>query len=459
MVPSELASISSTTAFSFGVRPFSNGGPQPDARNRLTLLPCPTFYSRVVDTHFALFRMKGRNMSNRFTVADFQAEIAHTMQKPFLRIKGVTLPTKPLLKRMVNDAAPAAASQLLNSVVYEVSEDVVLDTIAKIEKSARRQLVTTFWEARIPHEEMFIAWEIPKPDNMKDEGQQVFEGWLITKVRREHALAIRVDIPVETPETFYRYQYYVGEAGAGDKRLAITHVPISIANAGYSDDAQDEPWAVYETEYGTGMKDQAGLTLFEVLKRLVAIPKYGFIDPMTGETQVDYNEWAHAINSDEQRMLNQISTMPTNFPEGDFDPYHGALRFMQGAIEEENPYAITMIKSFPKLLGFIAAQNFNWVFTEPVSRGKHTKNISSRMQPRNRHYKLEIKLPKEKQVIEGKQTKRTREFGNALHEVKGHKREYKNGRVIWIDAHQRGDAKYGIVTKDYVLTKDKKGGK
>ncbi len=443
MVPSELASISSTTAFSFGVRPFSNGGPQPDARNRLTLLPCPTFYSRVVDTHFALFRMKGRNMSNRFTVADFQAEIAHTMQKPFLRIKGVTLPTKPLLKRMVNDAAPAAASQLLNSVVYEVSEDVVLDTI----------------EARIPHEEMFIAWEIPKPDNMKDEGQQVFEGWLITKVRREHALAIRVDIPVETPETFYRYQYYVGEAGAGDKRLAITHVPISIANAGYSDDAQDEPWAVYETEYGTGMKDQAGLTLFEVLKRLVAIPKYGFIDPMTGETQVDYNEWAHAINSDEQRMLNQISTMPTNFPEGDFDPYHGALRFMQGAIEEENPYAITMIKSFPKLLGFIAAQNFNWVFTEPVSRGKHTKNISSRMQPRNRHYKLEIKLPKEKQVIEGKQTKRTREFGNALHEVKGHKREYKNGRVIWIDAHQRGDAKYGIVTKDYVLTKDKKGGK
>ncbi len=107
----------------------------------------------------------------------------------------------------------------------------------------------------------------------------------------------------------------------------------------------------------------------------------------------------------------------------------------------------------------IAAQNFNWVFTEPVSRGKHTKNISSRMQPRNRHYKLEIKLPKEKQVIEGKQAKRTREFGNALHEVKGHKREYKNGRVIWIDAHQRGDAKYGIVTKDYVLTKDKKGGK
>ena len=398
-------------------------------------------------------------MGNRFTVADFQAEIAHTMQKPFLRIKGVTLPTKPLLKRMINDAAPAAASQLLNSVVYEVSEDVVLDTTAKIKKSTRRQMVTNFWKARIPHEEMFIAWELPKPVDMEDGGQQVFEGWLITKVQREQALAIRVDSPVETPETFYRYQYYVGEAGADEKRLNITHLPTSIVNAGYSDDARDEPWAVYETEYGTGIKDEAGLTLFEVLKCLIAIPKWGVVDPVTGETQIDYNEWAQEINSDEKRMVNQLSVMPTTFPEGDFDPHLGAMRFAQAAIEEEDPYAMIMVQSFPKLLGFIAAQNFSWVFTEPVPRGKHTKNISSRMQPRNRHYKLEIKLPKEKQVIEGKQTQRTREFGNALHEVKGHERVYKNGRVVWIDAHRRGDAKYGIVTKDYVLTKDKKGDK
>ena len=398
-------------------------------------------------------------MGNRFTVADFQAEIAHTMQKPFLRIKGVTLPTKPLLKRMINDAAPAAASQLLNSVVYEVSEDVVLDTTAKIKKSTRRQMVTNFWKARIPHEEMFIAWELPKPVDMEDGGQQVFEGWLITKVQREQALTIRVDGPVETPETFYRYQYYVGEAGADEKRLNITHLPTSIVNAGYSDDVQEEPWAVYETEYGTGIKDEAGLTLFEVLKCLIAIPKWGVIDPITGETQIDYGEWAQEINSDEHRMVNQLSVMPTTFPEGDFDPHLGAMRFAQAAIEEEDPYAMIMVQSFPKLLGFIAAQNFSWVFTEPVPRGKHTKNISNRMQPRNRHYKLEIKLPKEKQVIEGKQTQRTREFGNALHEVKGHERVYKNGRVVWIDAHRRGDAKYGIVTKDYVLTKDKKGDK
>ena len=203
----------------------------------------------------------------------------------------------------------------------------------------------------------------------------------------------------------------------------------------------------------------AGLTLFEVFKRIVAIPKFGFIDPVTGEAQVDYDEWAHDLSSDEQQMLNQVSAMPTTFPEGDFDPYLGTMKFMQGAVEDESPYAVSLIKSFPKLMGFIAAQNFSWVFTEPVSRGKHTKNISSRVQPRNRHYKLEIKLPKEKQVIEGKQTQRTREFGNALHTVKGHPRTLKDGREIWIDEHQRGDAKYGIVTKDYVLTKDKKGDK
>jgi len=398
-------------------------------------------------------------MSNGFTVADFQAEIAHTMQKPYLRVRGVTLPTKPLLKKMINSAAPAAASQLLNSVTYEVSEDVVLDTTAKIEKSTRRQMVTNFWKARIPHDEMFIAWEMPHPPDMEDKGEQVFEGWLITKVHGDQALTIRTDNPVYPPDTFYRYSYYVGEAPVGANRLNITHLPTSIVNAGYSDDVHDAPWAGYEAEYGNGSKDVAGLTLFEVFKRIVAIPKFGFIDPVTGEAQVDYDEWAHDLSSDEQQMLNQVSAMPTTFPEGDFDPYLGAMKFMQGAVEDESPYAVSLIKSFPKLMGFIAAQNFSWVFTEPVSRGKHTKNISSRVQPRNRHYKLEIKLPKEKQVIEGKQTQRTREFGNALHTVKGHPRTLKDGREIWIDEHQRGDAKYGIVTKDYVLTKDKKGDK
>ena len=38
-------------------------------------------------------------MSNRFTVADFQAEIAHTMQKPFLRIKGVDASHQAALKK------------------------------------------------------------------------------------------------------------------------------------------------------------------------------------------------------------------------------------------------------------------------------------------------------------------------------------------------------------------------
>ena len=99
-------------------------------------------------------------MDNRFTIADFQAEIAHTMQKPYLRVRGVTLPTKPLLKKMINSAAPAASSQLLNSVTYELSEDVVLDTTAKIEKSTRRQMVTNFWKARIPHDEMFMLHQL-----------------------------------------------------------------------------------------------------------------------------------------------------------------------------------------------------------------------------------------------------------------------------------------------------------
>ena len=214
----------------------------------------------------------------------------------------------------------------------------------------------------------------------------------------------------------------------------------------------------YESEFDDGSTEREGLSIYEIFKRIFLVPRVGFIDPVTGKHEIDYEDWLHNLSFDEQRMISQITAMPPAFPEGDggFNPRVGAAKFLQLAVEDTSAYALSMLSSFPKLIAFIAAQNFSWVFTEPVCRGKHTKSVSSRMRPRNRHYKLEIKLPKEKQVVEGKQTQRTREYGNALHEVKGHKREYKNGRTVWIKAHQRGDKKFGIVTKDYALTKDKK---
>ena len=109
----------------------------------------------------------------------------------------------------------------------------------------------------------------------------------------------------------------------------------------------------------------------------------------------------------------------------------------------------------------LAMNNFDWIVKDPVARKGKVKNLSHRLQPRNRHYTLEIKLPKEKQLIEGVQPDRTRKFGTALHEVQGHYRKYRDDhgvvyKRIWVKPHERGDKKFGIVTKDYVLTKDKK---
>tara|TARA_R100000544_G_scaffold25498_1_gene12982 strand:+ start:179 stop:1444 length:1266 start_codon:yes stop_codon:yes gene_type:complete len=405
-------------------------------------------------------KQQEKDMSNKFTVSDFQAEIAHTMHKPYLRIKGVTLPTNQWEKRMVNDSANFTAKKLLNSVTYEVSENVVKDTEKKIKKATGRQMVTNFWEARIPHDEMFMGWQIPSPPDMDSEvaKQQAFEGWWITKIHREQILTLGIDSSMIQPETYYRYSYYFGQANVGAERLTITHLPTAIANAAYSDDVQDKPWLNYESEYDNGYRDDTGLSIYEMFKRIFLVPRIGFFDPVTGNYGVDYKNWIHSLSFDEQRMISQITAMPPAFPEGEggFNPRVGAAKFLGLTVEDNKAYALSMLDSFPKLIAFIAAQNFSWVFTEPVCRGKHTKSVSSRMRPRNRHYKLEIKLPKEKQVVEGKQTQRTREFGNALHEVKGHKREYKDGRTVWIKAHQRGDKKFGIVTKDYVLTKDKK---
>ena len=103
--------------------------------------------------------------------------------------------------------------------------------------------------------------------------------------------------------------------------------------------------------------------------------------------------------------------------------------------------------------------NYPWVAREKVMGVANQKSSTPRIVPRNDYYRLKIKLPKDF-VEEVKPSKpRQRPYGTALHDVIGHERVYKNPdgsirKTIWIDAFQRGDAKYGVIVKDYQLVKD-----
>ena len=42
-------------------------------------------------------------------------------------------------------------------------------------------------------------------------------------------------------------------------------------------------------------------------------------------------------------------------------------------------------------------------------------------------------------------------YKKRLHEVRGHLRKLKTGKICWVTNHKRGDSSLGIITKDYNL--------
>tara|TARA_R100001082_G_scaffold108248_2_gene83249 strand:- start:108 stop:1358 length:1251 start_codon:yes stop_codon:yes gene_type:complete len=410
-------------------------------------------------------------MDERFTIDDFQAEIAHTLRKPYLRVKGIELSKERTQKKFISSEAEFNSRRILNSVAYEVSEELVTDITNKILKGNQRQLITNFYHARLPHPEMFMAWKL-KLDGL----DEMFVGWAIDEIDGRRMMWSgkgfgNLENSVTAPSAYYRYTFYVGVEEPGSDRLLITHMPCCVANACWNEEKNPRPWEVYEKEFNTQafIHEEIGgpVTYFDMFKRLLFRSELlqsqntpsglAFNLKFMDDPTLENSAVLRGSNVDEQQMFDFVTAMPGPVPYLNSNPAEGVNAFFQGLRNDVNIQA--MIISWQMLVAFVAMRNYDWVIKEPIAREKGTKNVSTRTMPRNRHYKMAIKLPKEKQLMEGKQPERTRQFGTALHTVSGHYRTFRDEnkkpiRRVWIAEHKRGDAKYGIVTKDYVLTKD-----
>ena len=114
-----------------------------------------------------------------------------------------------------------------------------------------------------------------------------------------------------------------------------------------------------------------------------------------------------------------------------------------------------------QILALLSTLNFDWVVdgTEPGKEGQRVKIEPDG--PFNSHSEIQINLPKEKGVeLALKKFHRASPLGVRRHWVRAHNRVIrKNGvpvRVIRVSEHQRGDAKLGTVTHDYVLERQQK---
>ena len=439
----------------------------------------------------------------KFNIADFQAEVAFTMQKPLLRVKGVEFEPNQMIKSMQNKAGPEHSKRLLNAITYEVQNELMDDVISKMKKGNKEQLINNFWQAQIPHDNMFLAWDAAGPDELNK-----FVGVHIEKVDNRRLVSVRLAEKTETPKEFFLYNFFRGFEEEGKDRLQILHAPIRIGNAAYTEFDRKPtytrryedleipaPWASYESNFESiktlDIKNiDFPYSVFDLVKVTALLNNQPNM-----RTSLEDENWQGAFyfyNDDGKielqrsfrwdEMLCQLTVMSSPWAQQDpdqssMDWYMEALNVPHEFIgNDPYQYSNEQIAEFQKArrtteyefsgiltptFAVLAMNNFDWIVKDPVARKGKVKNLSHRLQPRNRHYTLEIKLPKEKQLIEGVQPDRTRKFGTALHEVQGHYRKYRDDhgvvyKRIWVKPHERGDKKFGIVTKDYVLTKDKK---
>ena len=101
--------------------------------------------------------------------------------------------------------------------------------------------------------------------------------------------------------------------------------------------------------------------------------------------------------------------------------------------------------------------NYPWIAKEQTRFEKSKKGRSPKVTPRDSYYRCKIKLPKPDGVETRQLEPRDEAYGKRLHQVRGHWRVYRDEhgdfvKRTWIREHRRGDAKLGVVLKDYVLT-------
>lgn len=113
---------------------------------------------------------------------------------------------------------------------------------------------------------------------------------------------------------------------------------------------------------------------------------------------------------------------------------------------------------FTIITSILSLINQPWTIIEEdgvTARG--TRSVTENLNRGEIHKVITLNVPQDKAIRLFNKTKaRTRKFGTAQHTVRGHWRTYRrSGETVWVGEHYRGDAKYGIVHKDYEVVKRK----
>ena len=359
---------------------------------------------------------------SKMELGELKQEVIHAVQKPFIRLEGPNEYWHPpgwksAMKKQIREIT----NKIQNSVVYEISNEILEYLESSVLKGNQRQLYQAMLNARPRHYNQWIEYDL----GHLYEGQSIHAHHVHATnhvgILKNGRLAGRKNVArgdVFSFDHFYDYQ--------GEKKVA-THFH-SAKTCLWSENGR------HVNQSSTGKTDQ------QRREDEAHSNALWFLGDGHAELSPDMltllDRWTGGVN-------NFIADTPEN---------------NQGVITSDeinkNRYA--------RLIAMLSLMNYDWFIEQPKDLGIQGRRFRQEVVPGDAHHRIVLKLPKTKgRVIVPKMPRRSEPYGVKKHEVSGHERKYRDShgnvyKTIYIKPHWRGDERLGIITKDYVVEKDDK---
>ena len=369
-------------------------------------------------------------------------EVLADLNKPKKRVSGFLpkqferLPQGKTVSYDGFDAAKRCYQEIRRASRYVISNDLLEYLVPIFCEMPADELVERIIEARLPHPNMWIEWnEIKRQTLMRE--------WA-----EENDYAANWTDPDElTPQVGYLCM----ETGTpGDVCWLAT--PFGNASI-YGDYTVVAPhgFTVYPDldsplRKAIALSEKGGEIMIEVRDR-TADPVMQIVTAAIGHGYMKGKKNFMTAISPSENIANLMSGLSSNqtFASEWLDQNHSGKDWI-GLTQQ-------MVGGDARfLIALLSILNYDWIVKDEVTATAAPRRIRhGKLLPRNSHMTLSIDLPKAKGVtmlpapyVEGASRRQ--------HEVRGHWRLHRTtGKRSWVRAHKRGDAKLGVITKDYSL--------
>ena len=390
-------------------------------------------------------------MFRNMELGDLQREVSAAWQKPYVRLHGlegfeISKQYKVGMKKITHDQP----RKIANAVKYEITDEIIDYLRPSVERGNQRALATALFNAKPRHYNMWLEFRDPYSTQ---NGLVASHITTMLSVMTDYGWSGSRQPYLGKPPRQWSKKVDPGKCFSFERYYEVTPDHIQIDKQRRRDDGSLTDKSVSKVRPLVGIDANSLLT--DVWSEEGPIMSW---DPR--------NE--RQIASD----LRVKSLMFLGDSEGAFaDDLREPIldRWGQGwnNLIEDNPINLQKMVSevdyknkMAWVIALLSLMNYDYFVEEPQVGQLQGAKVKRNMTPHDSHLRVKLTLPKTKgRVIVPKQVQRSESYGVRQHEVAGHychKRDEHNNIIkSWYRRpHTRGDARLGVITKDYVVEKE-----